>query len=102
MTKTREFVTVWGSPAPRMWFDREREELLGSAAGTKYDIPNFRPFDMLSEPSQSLRVWQNRDMRIGVESVVGEGSVFTLRLLGDSTPFESHGPDGVAARRPSR
>ena len=76
MTKIREFATTWGSPGPRMWFEREKEELIGSARGAPEDIPNFRPFDMLAEPNQSLVVLQNQDMRIGVENVSGTQPAF--------------------------
>ena len=69
MTAIREFATTWGSPAPRTWFQRDKEALIGSAKGAPEDIPNWRPFDMLAEPNQSIVVLQNVDMRIGAESV---------------------------------
>src|SRR5438067_12753677 len=76
MTKIREFATTGGSPGPRMWCDRDKEELIGSAKGAPEDIPNFRPFDMLAEPNQSLVVLQNQDMRVGVENLSGTQPAF--------------------------
>jgi mannose-6-phosphate isomerase-like protein (cupin superfamily) len=91
MTKIREFATTWGSPQPRTWFDREKEALIGAAKGSKYDFPNFRPFDMLAEPNQSLLVWQNEDMRIGVESVVGTAPCFRRHSDFDTLWFQFAG-----------
>jgi hypothetical protein len=91
MTRIREFATSWGSPAPRMWFEREKEELIGSAAGAPEDIPNFRPFDMLDEPNQSLLVLQNEDMRIGVENVTGTQPYFRRNSDYDTLYFQFAG-----------
>ncbi len=91
MTKVREFATVWGSPAPRMWFEREKEALIGSAKGAPEDIPNFRPFDMLAEPNQALIVLQNQDMRIGVENVTGTQPYFRRNSDYDTLYFQFAG-----------
>ncbi|HEY7062988.1 MAG TPA: hypothetical protein VII06_16035 [Chloroflexota bacterium] len=91
MTRIREFATTWGSPAPRLWFEREKEELIGSAAGAPEDIPNFRPFDMLTEPNQSLLVLQNDDMRIGVENVTGTQPFFRRNSNYDTVYFQFAG-----------
>jgi mannose-6-phosphate isomerase-like protein (cupin superfamily) len=91
MTKIREFATTWGSPSPRVWFERDKEELIGSAAGAPEDIPNFRPFDMLSEPNQSLLVLQNQDMRIGVENVTGTQPFFRRNSNYDTLYFQFAG-----------
>jgi mannose-6-phosphate isomerase-like protein (cupin superfamily) len=91
MTKIREFATTWGSPAPRMWFEREKEELIGSAAGAPEDLPNFRPFDMLDEPNQSLLVLQNEDMRVGVENVTGTQPYFRRNSDYDTLYFQFAG-----------
>src|SRR4051794_41474912 len=106
MTKVREFATVWGAPGPRMWFERDKEALIGSAAGAPEDIPNFRPFDMLNAPNQSLLVLQNQDMRIGVESVVGPQPHFRRHSDFDTLYFQFAGTTrieteyGVAEQRP--
>ncbi len=91
MTKIREFATTWGSPAPRTWFEREKEELIGSAAGAPEDLPNWRPFDMLGEPNQSLLVLQNQDMRIGVENVTGTQPYFRRNSDYDTLYFQFAG-----------
>jgi len=91
MTRVREFATTWGSPAPRMWFEREKEALIGSAAGAPEDMPNFRPFDMLREPNQSLLVLQNEDMRIGVENVTGTQPYFRRNSDFDTLYFQFAG-----------
>ena len=95
MTKIREFATTWGSPAPRIWFEREKEELIGSAAGAPEDIPNFRPFDMLDEPNQSLLVMRNEDMRIGVENVTGTQPFFRRNSNFDTVYFQFAGTTSV-------
>jgi hypothetical protein len=91
MTRIREFATTWGSPGPRMWFDRDKEELIGSARGAPEDIPNFRPFDMLAEPNQSLIVLQNQDMRVGVENVSGTQPAFRRNSDYDTLYFQFAG-----------
>src|SRR5919199_4508452 len=74
-----------------MWFEREKEELIGSAAGAPEDMPNFRPFDMLDEPNQSLLVMQNEDMRIGVENVTGTQPFFRRNSNYDTVYFQFAG-----------
>src|SRR5919199_2524972 len=74
-----------------MWFEREKEELIGSAAGAPEDIPNFRPFDMLDEPNQSLLIMQNEDMRIGVENVTGTQPFFRRNSNYDTVYFQFAG-----------
>lgn len=91
MTAIREFCTIWGSPAPRTWFQRDKEALIGSAAGAPEDIPNFRPFDMIGEPNQSLLVFTNEDMRIGVESVYGTQPCFRRNSNYDTLYFQFSG-----------
>ncbi len=71
MTKVREFMTRWDRPGDRTGFERDKEKLVGAYRDSKRNTPKFRPFDMLAEPNQSLVLWQNVDMRVGVESVVG-------------------------------
>jgi mannose-6-phosphate isomerase-like protein (cupin superfamily) len=91
MTRIREFATTWGSPAPRMWFDRDKEALIGSAKGAPEDIPNFRPFDMLAEPNQSRVVLQNQNMRIGVENISGTQPAFRRNSDYDTLYFQFAG-----------
>jgi hypothetical protein len=91
MTKVREFATVWGAPKSRIWFERDLEELIGSAAGALEDVPNFRPFDMLTAPNESLVVLQNQDMRIGVESVAGTQPYFRRNSDYDTLYFQFAG-----------
>ena len=74
-----------------MWFDRDKEELIGSAKGAPEDIPNFRPFDMLAEPNQSLVVLQNQDMRVGVENVSGTQPAFRRNSDYDTLYFQFAG-----------
>ena len=74
-----------------MWFERDKEQLIGSAAGAPEDIPNFRPFDMLEEPNQSLLVMQNVDMRIGVENVTGTQPFFRRNSNYDTVYFQFAG-----------
>jgi mannose-6-phosphate isomerase-like protein (cupin superfamily) len=91
MTSVREFATVWGAPKSRIWFERDLEALIGSAAGAPEDIPNFRPFDMLDEPNQALIAMQNQDMRIGVESMVGTQPYFRRHSDYDTLYFQFAG-----------
>src|SRR5262245_25316069 len=75
MTKVREFMTGWESPdthqmIPLVWSDRNKEGLRGVAKGKRF-TPKLRPFDMLSEPNQRLKVFESADVRVGVESVTG-------------------------------
>lgn len=76
MTKIREFSTRWGRPNDRTFFERDLEAMVGSAKDSPLDTPNFRPFDMLAEPNDSRVIWQNDDMRIGVESLSGTAPAF--------------------------
>ena len=80
MTKVREFMTGWESPdthqmIPLVWSDRNRENLRGTAKGKRF-TPKLRPFDMLTEPNQRLKIFESADVRIGVESVTGTGATF--------------------------
>jgi mannose-6-phosphate isomerase-like protein (cupin superfamily) len=75
MTKVREFMTGWESPdthqmIPLVWSDRNKENLRGVAKGKRF-TPKLRPFDMLSEPNQRLKIFESADVRVGVESVTG-------------------------------
>ena len=75
MTKVREFMTGWESPdthqmMPLVWSDRSKEGLRGTAKGKRF-TPKLRPFDMLSEPNQRLKVFESADVRVIVESVNG-------------------------------
>ena len=75
MTKVREFMTGWESPdthqmIPLVWSDRNKEGLRGIAKGKRF-TPKLRPFDMLSEPNQRLKMFESADVRVIVESVTG-------------------------------
>ena len=75
MTKVREFMTGWESPdahqmIPLVWSDRNKEGLRGVAKGKRF-TPKLRPFDMLSEPNQRLKMFESADVRVIVESVNG-------------------------------
>jgi len=77
MTKVREFMTGWESPdthqmIPLVWSDRNKENLRGTAKGKRF-TPKLRPFDMLTEPNQRLKIFESADVRVGVESVTGTG-----------------------------
>src|SRR5687768_7608125 len=91
MTKIREFATRWNRPGDRTFFERDKEALIGSARDNKRNTPKFRPFDMLSEPGQALVLWQNEDMRIGVESVVGTAPYFRRSCDYDELLFQFAG-----------
>jgi len=122
MTKIHEFMTGWNSQdngfKPSVWSERTQERLLGTARSTRA-IPNFRAFDMIGEPNQSVPLFHNDTQRIGVESVVGAQQHFTrcidfdlllLQFAGTSTietefgvyemkPAELlHIPGGIAHR----
>ena len=63
MTKVREFMTGWESPdthqmIPLVWSDRNKEGLRGTAKGKRF-TPKLRPFDMLSEPNQRLKMFES-------------------------------------------
>src|SRR5687767_11964187 len=93
MTRVREFATRWDRPDPDdwAWFERDKERLVGSASGSDRETPTFRPFDMLVEPQQSVLVWENPDMQIGVESGVGEGPYFRRNCDYDQLIFQFAG-----------
>ncbi|HEY7062997.1 MAG TPA: hypothetical protein VII06_16080 [Chloroflexota bacterium] len=91
MTKVREFITRWDRPADRTWVERDREAIVGAMRGSKRGTPKFRPFDMLAEPRQAQVLWQNDDMRIGVESVVGAGPEFRRNCDYDELFFQFAG-----------
>jgi hypothetical protein len=88
MTKIREFATRWANPDERTWFERDKETLIGSATDDKRNIPKFRPFDMLTRPHESLLIWENEDMRIGVESVAGVAPRFRRNCDYDEVWFQ--------------
>ena len=88
MTKIREFATRWANPDERTWFERDKEALIGSAKDDKRNTPKFRPFDMLANPHQSILVWENEDMRIGVESVAGTAPRFRRNCDYDEVWFQ--------------
>ncbi|HLH21648.1 MAG TPA: hypothetical protein VK066_03950 [Chloroflexota bacterium] len=91
MTKVREFITRWDRPADRTWVERDREAIVGAMRGSARGTPKFRPFDMLREPRQALVLWQNDDMRIGVESVVGAAPEFRRNCDYDELFFQFAG-----------
>jgi quercetin dioxygenase-like cupin family protein len=95
MTKVREFATRWVNPAERIWFERDKETLIGSARNSPRNTPKFRPFDMLREPNESLMLWENDDMRIGVESVVGSAPFFRRNADFDELFFQFAGRTDV-------
>ncbi len=95
MTAIKEFSTRWGRPDHRTFFERDLEGLIGSAKDSPLNTPNFRPFDMLTEPSQSLVVWQNEDMRIGVESLSGPAPAFRRGCDYDELWFQFAGETTV-------
>jgi hypothetical protein len=72
MTKVREFMTGWESPdthqmIPLVWSDRNKENLRGVAKGKRF-TPKLRPFDMLSEPNQRLKIFESADVRVGARA----------------------------------
>jgi len=80
MTKVREFMTGWESPdthqmIPLVWSERNKENLRGTATGKRF-TPKLRPFDMLTEANQRLKIFESADVRVGVESVTGTGAYF--------------------------
>jgi hypothetical protein len=97
MTKVREFATRWDGE--RTWFERDKETLIGSAKESKRNTPKFRPFDMLSEPNDSLILWENQDMRIGVESVVGPAPFFRRNCDYDELLFQFSGRTRIETER---
>ena len=107
MTKIREFSTRWGRPNDRTFFERDLEALIGSAQDSPLNTPNFRPFDMLSEPNESKVIWQNDDMRIGVESLSGPAPAFRRGCDYDELCFQFAGQTiveseyGVVEMKPS-
>jgi quercetin dioxygenase-like cupin family protein len=93
MTDIREFMTGWFDPSrPHMsaWSKRQKEGLRGTATGKRY-VPGFRPFDMLSEPNQSLVIFENDDQRIGVEYVTGTRPNFVRNIDFDELLFQFSG-----------
>ncbi|HEY4135363.1 MAG TPA: hypothetical protein VGO34_09115 [Alphaproteobacteria bacterium] len=101
MSDIREFMTGWSGPnkfsGPELershhhaWSEREKGNLMGTARG-KHFIPKLRPFDMLSQPNQSLVILANADQRIGVESVVGCQDVFRRNIDFDEIIFQFSG-----------
>lgn len=89
MTDIREFSTGWGDDQVT-WSNRTREELTGTARGSLH-IPMFRPFDMLTEPNQRLRILANDENRVGVESVVGIAQYFHRNADFDEVFFQWSG-----------
>ena len=68
-------MTGWESPdthqmMPLVWSDRNKDSLRGTAKGKRF-TPKLRPFDMLSEPNQRLKMFESADVRVIVESVNG-------------------------------
>ena len=93
MTDVREFMTGWFEAGPahmRAWSKRQKEGLRGTATGKRH-VPGFRPFDMLSEPNQSLVVFENSDQRIGVEYVTGTRPHFVRNIDFDELFFQFSG-----------
>ena len=93
MTDIREFMTGWfepGKPHMTAWSKRQKEGLRGTATGKRY-VPGFRPFDMLSEPNQSLVIFENSDQRIGVEYVTGTRPNFVRNIDFDELFFQFSG-----------
>ena len=92
MTNIREFMTGWFGEKPHMtaWSKRQKENLRGTATGKRY-VPGFRPFDMLSEPNQSLVIFENSDQRIGVEYVTGTRAHFVRNIDFDEVLFQFAG-----------
>src|SRR5206468_10276928 len=85
-----EFMTTW-EDFPRKglaaWADRRKAGLMGTAKSTRY-TPKFRPFDMLSEPNQSIVFLENDNHRIGAESVVGVQDAFHRYVDADIIYFQ--------------
>lgn len=93
MTDIREFMTGWfdpGRPHMTAWSNRQKEMLRGTATGKRY-VPGFRPFDMLSEPNQSVLIFENSDQRIGVEYVTGTRQNFVRYIDFDALFFQFSG-----------
>ena len=94
MTKVREFMTGWESPdthqmIPLVWSDRNKENLRGTAKGKRF-TPKLRPFDMLTEPNQRLKIFESADVRVGV----AEGAD-RHRIVEPAHPFQR--PERVQA-----
>ncbi len=93
MTDIREFMTGWFEPKQShmtAWSKRQKEGLRGTATGKRY-VPGFRPFDMLTEPNQSLVIFENTDQRIGVEYVTGTRPHFVRNIDFDELFFQFAG-----------
>jgi len=84
----REFSTRYGEDGHRMWFERDHELLVGAAKNSKRAIPKFRPFDMIDKAHEPLVVFQNVDIRFGVESLAGAAPVFRRNLDFDDITFQ--------------
>ena len=57
-----EFMTTWKDfPRPGLaaWAERKKAGLMGTAKSTHY-TPQFRPFDMLNTPNQSLVILETK------------------------------------------
>lgn len=90
MTNIREFMTGWFEPKKAhmtAWSNRQKEGLRGTATGKRY-VPGFRPFDMLTDPNQSLVIFENSDQRIGVEYVTGTRPNFVRYIDFDALFFQ--------------
>jgi len=88
-----EFMTTWEDfPRPGLaaWADRRKAGLMGTAKSTRY-TPKFRPFDMLSEPNQSVVFLENDNHRIGAECVVGVQDAFHRYVDADIIYFQFAG-----------
>jgi hypothetical protein len=91
--KSREFMTMWHTftngylPA---WAKRAKSSLMESGTSTRA-LPLFRSFDLLSAPNERLVLLQNRDHKIGVESVCGAQIEFTRPIDFDTVFFQFAG-----------
>jgi quercetin dioxygenase-like cupin family protein len=92
-----EFMTTWDDfPRPGLaaWADRRKAGLMGTAKSSRY-TPRFRPFDMLAEPNDALVILENKNHRIGVESVCGVQDAFHRYVDADILYFQFCGKSTV-------
>jgi quercetin dioxygenase-like cupin family protein len=84
----REFSTRYGNDGHRAFFNRDHELLIGAAKTSKRAVPTFRPFDMLTAEHDPMVVFQNIDVRFGVESLAGAAPYFRRNLDFDDITFQ--------------
>lgn len=61
---------------------------MGAAKNSKRAIPKFRPFDMIDKAHEPLVIFQNVDVRFGVEGLAGPAPAFRRNLDFDDITFQ--------------